>query len=199
VIQDIAGTDAPSFIVYLASKLNTSTTIVGTDGNDFLMGNQSAVQGDYLHRTITGGKGNDVMWAGAMPGINGATNHYPYGANYKWNAGDAGTLGATDTIKDFRTSSVSGSPQLGDTLDFTGFLTGYSPGATLSNWIKSVTTGQTVNGVANSTVMVIDIDGASSGTVSQVVVLEGFDLLAGYSGNLANQLTALKNDGIIVV
>lgn len=35
-------------------------------------------------------------------------------------------------------------------------------------------------------------------TVSQVVVLEGFDLLAGYSGNLANQLTALKNAGIIV-
>ena len=47
-------------------------------------------------------------------------------------------------------------------------------------------------------VMVIDIDGASSGTVSQVVVLEGFDLLAGYSGNLATQLTALKNAGIIV-
>ena len=201
VIQDIAGTDAPSFIVYLASKLNTSTTIDGTDGNDFLMGNQNNIPGEYIHRTITGGKGNDVMWAGAKPGINGETNHYPYGATYKWNAGDAGTLGATDTIKDFRTNdNSSGYPQLRDALDFSGFLTGYASGSNLSNWIKSITTGQTVNGVANSTVMVIDIDGLSSGTVSQVVVLEGFDLLAGYTGaTLSAKLTALKNDGILVV
>jgi len=56
------------------------------------------------------------------------------------------------------------------------------------------------NGVAtNISWKVTDNGGGSTDTVSQVVVLEGFDLLAGYTGNLATQLTALKNAGILVV
>ena len=187
VYQDTAGTDVGSFNIILASMSNSSSAITGTDGNDYLVSNTA-------YHTITGGKGNDVMWAGG-DGVIGWANSSSYADVFKWNSGDAGTAGATDTIKDF----VRWNGTSGDQLDIRSLLAGgYANGSTLANWVKSITTGQTVNGVANSSVMVIDIDGTGSGTVTQVIVLEGVDLLAGLTGTYTTQLGTLKTNGVII-
>ena len=125
--------------------------------------------------TITGGTGNDT---------------------FMWLAGDAGTTTATDTIKNFTTWNGTS----GDRLDLSALLTGgASSSTTLSNWIKTVATGQTVNGVANSTVITIDVDGAGSGTVTQVINLEGVNLLNGVLGTtLDAQLGNLKTNGVLI-
>ena len=188
VYQDAAGNDAGSFNIVLASMSNSASSITGTSGNDYLLSNSA-------YHTIVGGQGNDVMWA-AGDGVFGSTNSAGgYSDVFKWNSGDAGTAGATETIKDFvRLNGTSG-----DQLDIKNLLAGgYASGSTLANWVTSITTGQTVNGVANSTVMVIDIDGTASGTVTQVIVLEGVDLLAGLSGTYTTQLGWLKTNNVII-
>ena len=187
VYQDTAGIDVGSFNIILASMSNTATDITGTTGNDYLVSNT-------VYHTIIGGQGNDVMWAGGYGDI-GWANSSSYADVFKWNSGDAGTAGATDTIKDF----VRWNGTSGDQLDIRSLLAGgYANGSTLANWVKSITTGQTVNGVANSSVMVIDIDGTGSGTVTQVIVLEGVDLLAGLSGSYTDKLGLLKTNGVII-
>ena len=62
----------------------------------------------------------------------------------------------------------------GDKLDLTDLLDNYS-GTNLANWI-SIQTGQTVNGVANSSIVTVDIDGAGAGTVKQVIQIEGVNI-----------------------
>ncbi len=188
-VPNVAPTDVGSFNIILASMSNTATDITGTTGNDYLVSNTTS-------HTIIGGQGNDVMWAGGYGDI-GWANSSSYADVFKWNSGDAGTAGATDTIKDFvRWDRTSGT---GDQLNITNLLAGgYVGGSILANWVKSITTGQTVNGVANSSVRVIDIDGTGSGTVTQVIVLEGVDLLAGLTGTYTTQLGTLKTNGVII-
>jgi hypothetical protein len=101
-----------------------------------------------------------------------------------WNKGDAGT-GATDTIKDLRAWDGS----VGDKLDISQLLQGYS-GSDLSQWV-TLQTGQTINGVANSSRITIDIDGAGGGTVTQAIALEGV--------NIGVDLTQLVNQGFFVL
>lgn len=88
---------------------------------------------------------------------------------FVWNADDVGT-GAIDTIKDF--SPWNGSS--GDRLNLTALLGGSSQSTNPGDWIRIVN-GQTVNGVSGSSSLVIDVDGPDSGTVEQVIVLEGVD------------------------
>jgi hypothetical protein len=107
---------------------------------------------------------------------------------FKWNASDAGT-GATDIIKDF--SAWNGTS--GDKLDILNVLTGYTSGtSTLSQWV-TVTTGQIAPGTstANSTRLVIDIDGAAAGTVSQTIWLEGVNLSS-------TDVAVLRTNGVLV-
>ena len=117
-----------------------------------------------------------------------------------WNAGDAGTTtGAVDVIKDFAVWDGS----KGDKLNLSALLTGgASSSTTLSNWIKTVAINQTINGVANSTTMTIDVDGTGPGTVTQVIQLEGVNLLSGLPSTLTTldqQLTQLKTNGVLIV
>ena len=63
-------------------------------------------------------------------------------------------------------------------------LVGYS-GNNLSDWV-SVWANQTINGVANSSTVVIDIDGAGPGTVKQYIQLEGVNLNTDVSALVAN-------------
>ena len=91
---------------------------------------------------------------------------------FVWQHGDAGVSGATDTIKDLAVWSAATGK--GDKLDLTDLLDNYS-GTNLANWI-SIQTGQTVNGVANSSIVTVDIDGADAGTVKQVIQIEGVNI-----------------------
>ena len=115
---------------------------------------------------------------------------------FKWNLGDAGASGATDTIKDF----TKWNGMTGDKLSIYGLLSGFTPASSrLEDWVKTVATGQTVNGVFNSTVMTIDVDGPGSSAVTQVIQFEGINLLSGVSGTLAQQLASLKTSGVFTV
>ena len=107
---------------------------------------------------------------------------------FKWNSGDAGAAGAVDIIKDF--SAWNGTS--GDKLDILSLLTGYTSGTSiLSQWV-TVTTGQTAPGssTGNSTRLVIDINGAATGTVSQTIWLEGV--------TLGTNVDTLKTTGVLI-
>ena len=158
VIEDVSGNDAASFnilfgIAYKIGLYGVNTeTLTGTNVTDFIMGSNG-------NETIIGGQGNDTMWGHENLRL---FNSYTNNNVFKWNSGDAGLSGAIDTIKDF--SRWNG--LVGDRLSIYGLLSGFTPAtSTLSDWVKTVATGQTVNGVANSTVMTIDVDGPGSGTV----------------------------------
>jgi len=104
---------------------------------------------------------------------------------FVWQSGDAGT-GATDTIKDFKAWNDS----VGDRLNITNLLEGYTPGvSTLADWV-SVATGLTINGMANSSRLTIDVDGAGASTVTQIIELEG--------ATLNTDLTQLLSSGVLI-
>jgi hypothetical protein len=93
-----------------------------------------------------------------------------------------------DIVKSF----TAWSGTAGDKLDILGLLTGYTSGtSTLSQWVTSITTAQTLpGGVANSTRIVIDQDGAASGTITQTIWLDGV--------TLATNADTLKANGVLI-
>jgi len=111
-------------------------------------------------------------------------------ATFVWNAGDA-VVNSVDVIKDF--SAWNGTR--GDKLDIRNLLTGYTSGtSTLSQWV-SITNNSTIDrpsGVSSpNTKIVIDIDGAGSGTTTQTIWLDGVS-------GLSNDPTILKNSLILI-
>jgi len=109
---------------------------------------------------------------------------------FVWNAGDA-VGNSVDIIKDF--SAWNGTR--GDKLDIKNLLTGYTSGtSTLSQWV-SITNNSTIDrpsGVSSpNTKIVIDIDGAGSGTTTQTIWLDGVS-------GLSNDPTILKNNLILI-
>lgn len=190
VLQDAAGNDAVSFkITYGMSGFVSSYT--GTSGKDYIMGGSG-------NDTIIGGQGNDTMWGYQNFNL-AAANSTANNDLFKWNAGDAGAAGAVDTIKDFTVYNNG----TGDKLDLLNLLSGWTgaAGQVLTNWITSIQVNQSVNGVSGSTAITIDVDGAGSGTVTQVIQLEGTNLLANIAAGQTfdQQLAALKNAGVLVV
>ena len=110
---------------------------------------------------------------------------------FRWLNGDAGTTGAVDIVKDF----VAWNGTVGDKLDITSLLAGgYNTSTSvLSQWVTSITTGQTLPGsaTANSTKIVIDVDGLGAGTVTQTIWLEGVTLST-------TDAAVLKNSGVLI-
>ena len=161
---------------------HATNMVLGAWTNDILSAVDSAfTSGKSV--LVVGGMGNDTMTGGLA------------NDTFTWFAGDAGTAGAVDIVKNFGTNSSS------DKLDISKLLTnGYVSGSsTLSLWVTSVTTAQTSpGGVANSTRIVIDPDSTTgSGTATQTIWLEGVNLtLTG--ANLDAQLTALKTSGVLI-
>ena len=185
VLQDAVGNDTASFNIILDRVAYFGSTVTGTSMTDYIMGGDN---GD----TIIGGQGNDTMWGYQNFDLGSATSDNDV---FKWNSGDAGASGATDTIKDF--TKWNGTS--GDKLSIYGLLSGFTLASSpLEQWVKTIATGQTVNGVFNSTVMTIDVDGPGPGTVTQVIQFEGINLLSGVSGTLAQQLVSLKNSGVFI-
>ena len=186
VLQDALGNDTASFNIFLDRVAYYGSTVTGANITDYIMGGNN-------DDTIIGGQGNDTMWGYQNFDISDATSDNDV---FKWNLGDAGASGATDTIKDF----TKWNGMTGDKLSIYGLLSGFTPASSrLEDWVKTVATGQTVNGVFNSTVMTIDVDGPGSSAVTQVIQFEGINLLSGVSGTLAQQLASLKTSGVFTV
>jgi len=144
------------------------------DGDD-------TISGGTGNDTISGGTGNDTMIGG--PGedqiFGGAGSD-----TFVWRAGDAGS-GATDTLSDF----MPWNGMNGDKLDISALLQGYS-GSNLSQWV-TLDIGQTINGTVSSSRLTIDIDGAGTGIVTQVINLQGSDLTG-------SSPTTLLNSGVLI-
>ena len=139
--------------------------LTGTAGDDILLG----LQGDDM---LSGGVGNDVMWGGGTnPRVDPGNN------TFLWSSGDAtsGTQAhrAIDLIRDFRAWNGSS----GDRLDITRLLEGYSASqeSALGNWVQ-VDNNATVQGVARSTRLTIDVNGSQAGGDVQIIELQGVQL-----------------------
>jgi Ca2+-binding RTX toxin-like protein len=178
-LQDSTGNDMPNFNVVVYN--NSANSETGTTSIDYIMGGGG-------NDNIRGNSGNDVLWGNGTNG-SGSDND-----TFIWNLNDQGGSGATDVIKDF----VRWNGTSGDKLSIYLLLSGFTNGtSTLSDWVKTVATDQTVNGVANSTVMTIDVDGSGTGVINQVIQFEGVNLLSGVTGaNLTDQLSRLQSDGV---
>jgi hypothetical protein len=178
-LQDSTGNDMPNFNVVVYN--NSANSETGTTSIDYIMGGGG-------NDNIRGNSGNDVLWGNGTNG-SGSDND-----TFIWNLNDQGGSGATDVIKDF----VRWNGTSGDKLSIYLLLSGFTNGtSTLSDWVKTVATDQTVNGVANSTVMTIDVDGSGTGVINQVIQFEGVNLLSGVTGaNLTEQLRTLQTSGV---
>jgi hypothetical protein len=176
-LQDSTGNDMPSFNLFVYN-LNANTA-TGTNAVDYIMGGAG-------NDNITGGLGNDVLWGLDTFTANAVTDS----DSFVWALGDAGTTGAVDIVKDF----VAWNGTAGDKLNITSLLAGgYNTSTSvLSQWV-TVTTGQTLPGsaTANSTKIVIDVDGSGAGNVTQTIWLEGVTLST-------TDAAALKNSGVLI-
>jgi hypothetical protein len=176
-LQDSTGNDMPSFNLFVYN-LNANTA-TGTNAVDYIMGGAG-------NDNITGGLGNDVLWGLDTFTANAVTDS----DTFVWALGDAGTTGAVDIVKDF----VAWNGTAGDKLNITSLLAGgYNTSTSvLSQWV-TVTTGQTLPGsaTANSTKIMIDVDGSGTGNVTQTIWLEGVTLSA-------TDAAALKTSGVLI-
>lgn len=164
----------------VAGRDATSGTdrLIGTAGDDILLG----LRGDD---TLIGGPGNDVLWGGG--GHTNAADAQTGNNVFIWQAGDASSatrpLQATDVIRDFRAWNGSS----GDRLDITALLQGYSASqfAGLGQWVQ-VDNQAVVQGVAGSTRITIDVNGAQSGGALQLIELQGVSLSSNVAQDLVN-------------
>jgi len=106
----------------------------------------------------------------------------------------------TDTIKNF--ISWNASTGAGDKLNIAALLdhTTYSS-VTGSGFFSSIAVGQTVNGVSNSTVITLDTNGWATGGPTQVIGLEGINLLTqnGITTTNFDQMAAqLISKGVLI-
>ena len=148
---NLSATATASLRVMAADAATMSTSanagenaIVGTTGNDLLFGLQGQDR-------LTGNGGNNTfLW---LSGDATSTTHTP----------------VTDMISDFHAWNAS--TQTGDRLDITRLLEGYSTPSHLASYV-TVDNRATVNGVANSTRLTVQVDGTSTGAV-QIIDLPG--------------------------
>jgi len=129
---------------------------------------------------VVGGMGNDTMTGGLA------------NDTFAWFAGDAGTTtGAVDIVKGF----VPLAGTTGDKLDILKLLSGYTSGTSiLSQWVTSITfnaIGAPSGVSATNTKIVIDVDGPSSGTVTQTIWLDN-------TGLMSTDPNTLKTNGVLI-
>lgn len=181
-IQDLAGNDVPNMVL-------------GAWTNDILnANNRNFTSGKTV--LVVGGQGNDTMTGGAA------------NDTFIWFAGDAGTTGAVDIVKNF----TAWNGTAGEKLDISKLLTNnYVSGtSTLSQWVTSVTnnaSGAPTGVSSTNTKIVIDVDGqpaagaaagaAGTGTVTQTIWLDGVNLNPS-GASLDALLATLKSNGVLI-
>jgi hypothetical protein len=169
--------------------------IHGGAGNDYIMAGNG-------NDTIYGGQGNDIIYGRSYTFVMPLDDNPSTWNNetFVWLSGDAGTTGAVDIIRDFSNATYSR-----DHLNISELLQGYS-GSNLSSWVTSITY-ETLNEAGgwdagrSGTKIVIDVDGAGAGTVTQTIFLTDVDLT---SSTLATTLTSIvhtasNTNGILYV
>jgi Ca2+-binding RTX toxin-like protein len=175
VTVSLAVTAAQNTLGDGTDTLSNIESLTGSGFNDTLTGSTLAniIKGGNGNDTIRAGVGNDTLYGDA-----GADTLYgETGADiFKF---DSASLGAIDTIKDFKTSE-------NDKLDFKNILSGYDPVTNaITDFIQITTSG-------TSSIVKIDANGLIGGTAwTQIATLEN-------AIGLTDEL-ALKNSGHIVV
>ena len=164
-LKDLAGNHATNMV--LGAWTNDILSAVDTA---FTSGKSVQVVGGMGNDTMTGGLANDT---------------------FTWFAGDAGTAGAVDIVKGF----VPLAGTTGDKLDISKLLTnGYNSGSsTLSQWvtITSNANGAPSGVSATNTKIVIDVDGPSTGMVTQTIWLDN-------TGLMSTDPNTLKTNGVLI-
>jgi Ca2+-binding RTX toxin-like protein len=153
------------------SLVGLDNVLTGTSGDNILIGGDG-------NDTIRGGQGMDVLYGHGSGVTQGLDNDI-----FVWGSGDAGS-NASDIIRDF--TAWNGTS--GDKLDLSALLVGYQAGTSdLSQWISvqndvvvpdDLVLPVTMGSIAGKTgaLLTIDIDGAGSGTVKQLIFLENVSL-----------------------
>lgn len=165
-----------AFVAFSSSGTNDADVLTGTSAADLIIG----LGGDDL---LIGGAGNDIFYGHSTGSGGSATDNDVF----KWSAGDAGQ-GAFDVIRDFAVWNGTS----GDKLDISALLQGYTSGSqSLDQWVtvRSDVVPSNLSGwdaTRSGTLITIDLDGPSSGTVKQSIFLEGVSLGAVNVNNLVS-------------
>ncbi|MCB1891491.1 MAG: type I secretion C-terminal target domain-containing protein, partial [Rhodocyclaceae bacterium] len=164
----------------------TDDTLKGFGGNDVLIGgggNDALYGGDGIDR-LDGGTGNDVLDGGAgndllIGGAGNDTLTGGLGADvFKWQLADKGTPGspAVDTVTDF--DATAGSDKL-DLRDLLQGEIGSGGGANLEDFLHFEKSGS--NTVVHVSSAGNFAGGYAAGQEDQTIVLQGIDLIGGFT------------------
>ncbi|MBE7416662.1 MAG: tandem-95 repeat protein [Ideonella sp.] len=155
--------------------------LVGGLGNDTITGGAGAdiLRGSDGNDSLVGGDGDDMLAGGAgndtLTGGNGADV-------FVWSLADRGTPGspAVDTVQSFDNATGGAG---GDVLDLRDLLQGETHGAIDVGNLQNYLHFETASG--NTTIQISSgggfVNGFNVGAVDQTIVLQGVDLLAGFT------------------
>ena len=171
--NDLDGDSEAGTIDFVIDQAPAGVTLVADDSGQELVG---GARDD----TLTGGAGDDTLTGGA-----GADT-------FVWELGDGGAVGtaAVDTITDFNSFTTPYDSSEGDVLDLSDLLQGEA-GADLTAFLSF----SLVNSDQDTQVSISE-DG--SGNVTQIIILEGVDLVTAAGGDAAIINTLLNSDQLNV-
>ena len=179
--NDIEGDSEAGTIDFVIDQAPAGITLVADDSGQELVGGagDDTLTGGAGDDTLTGGAGDDTLTGGA-----GADT-------FVWELGDGDVVTpAVDTITDFNSSTTPYDSSEGDVLDLSDLLQGEA-GADLTAFLSF----SLVNSDQDTQVSISE-DG--SGNVTQIIILEGVDLVTAGGGDAAIINTLLNSDQLNV-
>ena len=180
--NDLDGDSEAGTIDFVIDQAPAGVTLVADDSGQELVGGarDDTLTGGAGDDTLTGGAGDDTLTGGA-----GADT-------FVWELGDGGAVGtaAVDTITDFNSFTTPYDSSEGDVLDLSDLLQGEA-GADLTAFLSF----SLVNSDQDTQVSISE-DG--SGNVTQIIILEGVDLVTAAGGDAAIINTLLNSDQLNV-
>ncbi len=169
------GDEAVPFTVTFSDGVTLSGTYgengTASLGSVEMSGGSDVLSGGAGNDTLIGGMGNDILIGDAGQDT------------FVWKSGDAGSAGATDVIKDFDVSTNPNNGGTGDVLDIRDLINVEENASSLAPYLSFAN-------VNNKLALVVDVDGAGSGTIKQTIVFDNVDVS---SGNLQGAIDAFAN------